>query len=96
MSAPIGACVYTVRKKCWECGTEWDGKAFTRQPDGAAPLPGFCDECITKDEERVRELQKHRTHSESGENLPALDRPRRATDVLDDDGPEDYHLRIAP
>jgi hypothetical protein len=84
-------CVYTVRKRCYECGREWDGKAFTAQPTAAPRLPGVCSECIAKDGERVKELTA-RGPTQAGDALPELVRPRRP----DDDEVDDWHARIAP
>lgn len=56
MTGPIGSCVYVVAKRCYECGTEWDGKAFTAQPANAPRLPGICAACIAKSDARMAEL----------------------------------------
>jgi ribosome-binding protein aMBF1 (putative translation factor) len=95
--APIASpLVYAVRKKCYLCGTVWDGKAFTPQPEGAEPLPGMCAGCLAKEDEYVQQLERHRSLTESGQALPELKRPRRVTDELDDDVDDDRHSRIAP
>lgn len=84
--------VHTVRKKCYQCGTEWDGNAFAEYPKDRPPLPGICKSCGDKEDAELERIKAGRTHSESGSELPELHRPRRATDDLDDD----VHLRIAP
>lgn len=91
MTGPVGSCVYTVAKKCYECGTEWEGQAFTSQPEGAARLPGICAVCIGKDEARVRELTKPRIElAPSAET--ELEPPRPVGDGLDDVYPIDRKM----
>lgn len=50
--------LYTVAKKCYECGVEWEGMAFHPQPADAPRLPGICAACIAKDAARTQELTR--------------------------------------
>lgn len=79
----IPACVHVVRKRCYLCGHEWDGKAFTAQPIGAKPLPGTCETCLAKDEAIVKGLTT-RVREVSAIAMPELATVRRASDGLDD------------
>jgi hypothetical protein len=79
MVMPETLCVFAVRKKCYECGQEWDGKAFVQQPDNAEPLPGVCGACIDKQEARLQALiaaGRRKPIIVQGE-LPNLTRPQR-------------------
>lgn len=54
----IGEQVYDVPKKCYQCGFEWDGKSFAKQPENAPRLPGICADCIDKDDQKLREMSQ--------------------------------------
>lgn len=83
MTGPVGSCVYTVAKKCYECGAEWDGNTFTEQPAGAPRLPGICAGCLEKDAARVAELTRHRV--EPGPSADTELTPPRPVGNADDD-----------
>lgn len=77
-------CLYTVAKKCYECGTEWEGKAFTPQPEGAPRLPGMCWACIAKDELRIAALTRPVVDVTPKDT--DLERPRPVHEVDEDQG----------
>ena len=81
-------CVYTVAKKCYECGTEWDGNSFVAQPVGAPRFPGICAGCLAKDEARRAELMRPVVDSSPSKDT-VLERGRSVREY-DDDRPLDH------
>ncbi len=76
-------CVYTVWKRCWNCGATWQGKSFVDRPDATEekPAPGMCSACITREDDRLREQTG--TVTEAGVpvvDLLALRAPRRVAE----------------
>ena len=84
--------VYVVRKQCYLCGKEWDGKSFVPQPADGPRLPGMCADCLAIEEASMQELLAQGPVTESGKVLPPLKRPLRPPE---DDEP-DWHAKVAP
>lgn len=81
VAAPVS--LYTVRKRCHECGTEWDGPSFVPQPTGVPSLPGICVPCADADEARMRLLTAKDHARVTQLVLPELRRPVRPPDADD-------------
>lgn len=74
--------LFPVRKKCYECGLEWEGHSFVTHPVDTPPLPGMCARCIGRESARVAALMAHGP-GEAVSTMPELQPPRRAEDADD-------------
>ena len=50
-------CLFTVRKRCYHCATEWEAPAFKEYPP-AMVLPSICQGCADAEDAKVRALTR--------------------------------------
>jgi hypothetical protein len=68
--------LYTVRKRCCQCGTEWSGPTFVPYPADREPLPGMCSACIAEGEAHLATLTR-RAVAPAVAPAPELKKPTR-------------------
>lgn len=76
-------CLFTVAKKCYRCGVEWEGHAFAEYPKDRQPLPGCCETCNDVIEAEIRALTVKRAAPEPP-SLLDLKRPIREPEIDED------------
>jgi len=66
--------LFKVRKRCRECGVEWEGHSF-KQHEGV--VGGYCDDCVDRYQDQIERFnhRRQREPGEESEKMPELEAP---------------------